>query len=96
MRSLDASALNQRLRNMLNLLKPVDVSLVLYPGQGGSLIDDRVVAVGLLTNAELRALGQSFAGAWPVDRSSSFDGLLQAIDEADRELWRERDRSRQE
>jgi len=59
------------------------------------VIDDRVVAVGLLTEGDLHTLGQSFCRAWPVERSSTFDGLLQAIDEAERELWRERDKERQ-
>jgi hypothetical protein len=53
------------------------------------MIDDRVVDVGLLTRGDLHRLGESFVQAWPLDRSSTFDGLLQAIDEADRELRRE-------
>lgn len=50
------------------------------------MIDDRTAAVGLLTRDDLHAVGQSIARAWPVDRSSVFDALLETIEEADREL----------
>jgi hypothetical protein len=50
------------------------------------------VAVGLLTDHDLGLLGDGFNRAWPVDEVPCFTGLLEAIDEADRELWRERDR----
>jgi hypothetical protein len=33
-----------------------------------------------------------FSRAWPVDDTPCFSQLLQAIDEADRENWRERDK----
>jgi hypothetical protein len=52
---------------------------------------ERIVAVALVTHRELMALGPSFDRAWPVDEAPCFEGLLQAIDEADRELWRSRD-----
>ncbi len=52
---------------------------------------DRIVAVGLLTQRELNLLGQSFDRSWPVDKTPCFGSLLRAIDDADRELWRERD-----
>jgi hypothetical protein len=52
---------------------------------------ERIVAVGLLTQRELDALGPSFKRAWPVDEAPCFTGLLRAIDEADREMWRARD-----
>ncbi len=51
----------------------------------------RIVAIGLLTQEELTALGPAFNRAWPVDETPCFQGLLEAIDQADRELWRERD-----
>jgi hypothetical protein len=54
------------------------------------LAKDRVVAVGLLTQQDLDTLGQSFTRLWPVDETPCFSGLLQAIDEADRELCRAR------
>ena len=53
----------------------------------------RIVAVGLLTEDELRSLGRTFDRAWPVDQAPCFGALLQAIDDADRELWRARDAS---
>jgi hypothetical protein len=45
-----------------------------------------IVAVALLTQQELDALGPSFQRAWPLDETTCFEGLLQAIDEADRAL----------
>jgi hypothetical protein len=57
--------------------------------------EDRIVAIGLLTAPELESLGPAFKRAWPVDEGTCFSGLLQAIDEADRERWRERDAERQ-
>jgi hypothetical protein len=52
---------------------------------------ERIVAVGLLTRPDLDRLGPLFTRAWPVDETPCFSQLLQAIDEADRETWRERD-----
>lgn len=52
---------------------------------------DRVVAVGLLTQRDLDVLGQSFKRFWPVDETPCFAGLIEAIDDADREIWRARD-----
>ena len=51
----------------------------------------RIVAVGLLTQRDLEALGDGFTRHWPVDETPCFTALLEAIDEADRALWRERD-----
>jgi len=48
--------------------------------------DDRIVAVGLLTRNDVRLLGPSFDRLWPVDQAPHFGDLLQAIDEADRQL----------
>ena len=52
-----------------------------------------IVAVGLLTADDLARLGSAFNRAWPVDHAPCFEGLLLAIDEADRAIWRERDRA---
>ncbi len=52
---------------------------------------ERIVAIGLLTQQDLSTLGPSFKLAWPVEDTPCFEGLLSAIDEADRALWRERD-----
>ncbi len=49
---------------------------------------DRIVAVGLLTQRDVDALGKTFDRLWPVDETPSFFDLLQAIDEADEELER--------
>ena len=51
---------------------------------------ERVVAVGLLTQRELDLLGPSFTRAWPLDESPCFAELIQAIDEADKEMRRVR------
>ena len=51
----------------------------------------RIVAVGLLTERDVRILGQGFDRLWPVDDTPCFPQIVQAIDEADRELWRARD-----
>lgn len=49
-------------------------------------MDDRIVAIGLLTRRELNALGPTFDRAWPIDQAPRFDALLRAIDEADGKL----------
>jgi hypothetical protein len=54
---------------------------------------ERIVAVGLLTLPDLDRLGPTFTRAWLVDETPCFSQLLQAIDEADRETWRERDKN---
>jgi hypothetical protein len=55
------------------------------------MASERIVAVGLLTQRELDLLGSGFSRLWPVDETPCFSRLIHAIDEADRELWRERD-----
>jgi hypothetical protein len=47
---------------------------------------DRIVAVGLLTERDLSLLGANFSRIWPVEEAPHFDELLQAIDEADRQV----------
>ena len=54
---------------------------------------DRIVAVGLLTQRELTLLGPAFDRAWPVDEAPCFSQLLEAIDQADREIRRSREPS---
>lgn len=44
---------------------------------------DRIVAVGLLTERDLRVLGPSFEYAWPEEDAPDFAELLRAIDDAD-------------
>ncbi len=52
---------------------------------------ERIIAVGLLTQRDLDVLGQGFRRAYSVDQTPCFGELLRAIDEADRQLWRQRD-----
>ena len=47
-----------------------------------------IVAVGLLTRNDIDVLGPSFTRLWPVEATPGFDGLLRAIDDADREIRR--------
>ena len=49
-------------------------------------MEERIIAVGLLTRRDLNLLGPTFTRVWPVEDAPGFDGLLHAIDEADREL----------
>jgi hypothetical protein len=56
-----------------------------------TLARDRIVAVALVTQPELELLGPSFRRAYPIDETPCFGELLSAIDDADRELWRQRD-----
>lgn len=50
---------------------------------------ERIVAIGLLTQREVELLGSGFQRLWPVDKTPCFTDLLQAIDEADRELQKD-------
>jgi hypothetical protein len=47
---------------------------------------ESIVAVGLLTERDVNRLGPMFKRLWPVEETPCFSGLLQAIDQADREL----------
>jgi hypothetical protein len=49
-------------------------------------MQERIVAVGLLTQRDLSQLGPTFDRAWPVEEAPSFSELLRAVDEADRKL----------
>lgn len=50
---------------------------------------DRIVAIGLLTQRELSLLGATFDRLWPVEEAPKFEELLRAIDKADEKLRRE-------
>lgn len=54
------------------------------------MVQERIIAVGLLTQQDVEALGVSFRHLWPVDEAPCFSQLLEAIDKADRELAQER------
>jgi len=47
-------------------------------------MQERIVAVGLLTRRDLNLLGPTFDRAWPVEDAPAFNELLRAIDDADR------------
>jgi hypothetical protein len=49
-------------------------------------MDERIVAVGLLTQRDLNLLGPTFDRAWPVEEAPAFDELLRAIDQAEGQL----------
>jgi hypothetical protein len=48
------------------------------------LPDDRIVAVGLLTQQDVNLLGPTFHRLWPVEDVPCFLELVEAIDEAER------------
>lgn len=54
------------------------------------MTDERIVAVGLLTQREVEMLGHGFSRIWPIDDTPCFEDLLKAIDKAERELKRPR------
>ena len=47
---------------------------------------ERIVAVGLLIESDLDRLGHTFTRVWPIENIPCFEDLLEAIDEADRDL----------
>ena len=53
------------------------------------MAEERIVAVGLLTQREVELLGHRFSRLWPVDETPCFTDLVKAIDEADEQLKRE-------
>jgi len=57
-------------------------------------MQDRIVAVGLLTRRDLDVLGPTFDRIWPVEEAPHFNELLRAIDNADRKLEHPADRQR--
>jgi hypothetical protein len=56
-------------------------------------VEERIVAVGLLTRSDLDLLGPTFTRVWPVEDAPGFSELLEAIDEADLQLSRSRNRT---
>ena len=49
---------------------------------------ERIVAIGLLTNRDVRLLGPTFHRIWPIEEAPAFADLLRAIDSADHKLQR--------
>ena len=50
------------------------------------MTEERIVAVGLLTQREVELLGHGFSRLWPVDETPCFTELIKAIDDADRQF----------
>jgi hypothetical protein len=50
------------------------------------MTSDQIIAVGLLTANDVQALGPTFSRIWPVEDTGCFNSLLQAIDDADRQI----------
>ena len=46
------------------------------------MADDPFVAVGLLTETNIRMLGSSLRHVFPIPRDDKFDDLVKALDEA--------------
>jgi hypothetical protein len=57
-------------------------------------MQDRIVAVGLLTRRDMVLLGPMFDRAWPVEEAPSFNELLRAIDQADVRLQEQNGKNR--
>ncbi len=55
--------------------------------------DDRIIAVGLLTQQDLDVLGTGFRRVYPVDKVKCFGDLLRDIDDADHNMRMGRDQS---
>jgi hypothetical protein len=54
--------------------------------------ENRIVAVGLLTQQELDRYGSGLKQVFPVSDGACFEELVRLIDEADREHWPEEER----
>lgn len=52
---------------------------------------DRVVAIGLLTQRDVFALGHDLSRVYPINEMPCFGALLGKIDDADRAFHRARD-----
>lgn len=46
---------------------------------------DDIVAIGLLTQGDIRRLGENFSRLFPIPSDGAFDDLIRAIDDADQE-----------
>jgi hypothetical protein len=52
---------------------------------------EHIIALGLLDGSDRNNMGPALARAYPLEETPCFGALLQAMDDADRELSRERD-----
>ena len=75
------------------------MSPILFPARSDYLglieeaeltMSNAVIAVGRLARENISALGATFTRFYPVDETPCFGELLNAIDEADREIRRSR------
>ena len=57
-----------------------------------NVVDEPIVAIGLLTERQMGMLGSAHSYVWPVAEASCVTELLEAIDQARRGGWQERDR----
>ena len=71
---------------------PKREALACTSGRYGNMDQDRIVAVGLLTEEDLTLLGPTFTRLWPVEDAPDFDHLLRAIDEAEHEIMTSKNR----
>jgi hypothetical protein len=53
--------------------------------KGRPVTDDRIIAVALLTEADLMGFGEGLRRVYPLEQITDFADLLAAIDEADRD-----------
>ena len=51
--------------------------------------DQRIVAVGLLTQREVTLLGSQLSRLYPLEDDDAFADLVEAVDRADREFHRQ-------
>lgn len=54
----------------------------------------KIVAIGPAAQQEMQSLGAGFGRAWPIDDAPCFAELLEAIDDAERELGRDQEVSK--
>ena len=57
------------------------------------LPENQTIGLSLLTAHELRLLGSGLGRAWPTEETACFENLVEAIDEADLRLVRNRESS---
>lgn len=82
-------ALPQDFLDLLGKLKSHG-TLLKNTSTGTIVIDEPIVAVGLLTERQMRMLGPAVSHVWPVKEAPGSKGLLEAIDEANQAVWPER------
>jgi len=46
-------------------------------------LNEPIVAIALLTESDVRRLGDTFRRLWPIDPTTDYSEILRAVDEAD-------------